>query len=152
MKASLHWMQEMAFTCDNHGLKLTLDASPEHGGKDLGPSPKELVLNAMMGCTAMDVVSILKKMRQTITEFKMEVSAEKTLEHPTHFKTATLFFNLKGPLEKEKVLKALHASLTQYCGVNYMISKTCQISYHLTLNDIFIEEGPVHFIEPKQES
>ena len=90
MKANLSWNTQMQFTCENHGIKTTIDATQEHGGNEAGPTPKELVLNAMMGCTAMDVVSMLKKMRQEITAFKMEIEAEKTLEHPVHFKCCDL--------------------------------------------------------------
>lgn len=149
MKSNLSWVENMQFRCDTHGLITTIDAAKEHGGSDAGPSPKELVLNAMMGCTAMDVVAILKKMRQEITEFKMEIEAEKTTEHPIHFKSAELVYLLKGNIEPEKALKAVDSSLTRYCGVNYMISKTCQISYRIVLNDSTIKQGLVNFIEPK---
>lgn len=151
MKANLTWVNEMHFTCDNRGHLSQMDAPPKNGEAGLGPSPKEMVLNAMMGCTAMDVVSILKKMRQEISEFKMEVEAQKTTEHPIHFKTAVLVFLLKGNIEPEKAIKAVDSSLTKYCGVNYMISKTCALSYKIVLNDKVVNEAPVKFIEPKPE-
>ena len=151
MKANLSWIENMKFVCDNHGLSTTMDAEAEHGGTSAGPSPKEQVLNAMMGCTAMDVVAILKKMRQEMTEFKMEIEAEKTTAHPIHFKTAVLIFRLQGNLEAEKVLKAVESSLSKYCGVNYMISKSCAISFKVFLNNNMIKEGPVKFIEPNKE-
>ena len=140
----------MEFQCETRGLVSKIDAAEEHGGNNTAPTPKELVLNAMMGCTAMDVVSILKKMRQEISEFKMEIEAEKTTEHPIHFKTAELIFMLKGNIDPEKVIKAVDSSLTRYCGVNYMISKTCVITFKVILNDSVINQGPVNFIEPKQ--
>ncbi len=150
MKSSLSWLENMQFQCDTRGLITKMDATEEHGGQNTAPSPKELVLNAMMGCTAMDVVSILKKMRQEITEFKMDIEAEKTTEHPMHFKMAELIFMLKGNIEPEKAIKAVDSSLTRYCGVNYMISKTCIITFKVILNDSVIKQGPVNFIEPKQ--
>lgn len=146
MKAELSWSKDMQFHCNNHGILTTIDATNEHGGLEAGPTPKELVLNAMMGCTAMDVVTMLKKMRQEIVEFKMEIEAEKTIEHPIHFKTACLMFYLKGNIEKEKLIKAVDASLSKYCGVNYMISKSCQITFKIFLSDQLIKEGPVVFI------
>ena len=149
MKSNLTWVENMQFRCDTHGLITTIDAAKEHGGNDAGPNPKELVLNAMMGCTAMDVVAMLKKMRQEITEFKMEIEAEKTTEHPVHFKSAELVYFISGPVEPEKAIKAVESSLTKYCGVNYMISKTCAITFKILLNGSVIKLGPVNFIEPK---
>ena len=147
MKANLSWIENMKFVCDNHGLSTVMDAEVQHGGSGAGPTPKELVLNAMMGCTAMDVVAMLKKMRQEITEFKMEIEAEKNTTHPIHFKTAILIFRFQGSLEADKVIKAVELSLSKYCGVNYMISKTCAISFKIFLNDNMIKQGPVIFIE-----
>ncbi len=151
MKANLSWIENMKFVCDNHGLSTTMDAGLEHGGSGAGPTPKEQVLNAMMGCTAMDVVAMLKKMRQEITEFKMEIEAEKTTAHPIHFKTAVLIFRLRGNLDVEKVNKAVESSLSKYCGVNYMISKSCAISFMVFLNDNMVKQGSVDFIEPNKE-
>ena len=151
MKASLNWVQNMKFECHNGEHLTHIDATPEHGGLSSAPTPKELVLNAMMGCTAMDVVAILTKMRQDISSFSMEINAEKTKEYPVHFKTAELVFDLKGQLDGEKVIKAVDSSLTKYCGVNYMISKTCHITFKVILNNETIKTGPVQFIEPKTE-
>ncbi|MGE3608347.1 MAG: OsmC family protein [Bacteriovoracaceae bacterium] len=145
MKADLRWIHNMAFECNNHGIKTFTDATLDTGGEDKGPTPKELVLNAMMGCTAMDVVSILKKMRQEIKEFKMDIEAEKTTEHPTHFKTALINYYLTGELDAEKVKKAVDSSLTKYCGVNYMISFTCDINFKVIVNQVEIHSGKVNF-------
>lgn len=150
MKAKLSWVENMVFQCDNHGMISTIDAFKENGGQDKGPTPKELVLNAMMGCTAMDVVAMLRKMRQEFFEFKMEINAEKTTEHPIHFKTAELVYYLKGNIESEKAIKAVDSSLAKYCGVNYMISKTCEISYKLVLNDTVLKQGLVNIADPKK--
>lgn len=145
MLAKLAWKNNMIFECDNHGIKTHIDAVKEHGGDDAGPTPKELVLNAMMGCSAMDVVSILKKMRQEIKEFHMEVEAEKTIEHPVHFKNAVLKYYLSGDLTPEKVLKAVDSSMTKYCGVNFMISQSCEITYKVFLNGEEIKTDKANF-------
>jgi putative redox protein len=147
MKATMIWKQGMNFECDNHGIKTAIDATPEAGGSGLHPTPKELVMNAMMGCTAIDVVSILKKMRQEIKSFTMENEVEKTTEHPVHFKTSLLTFNLEGDLDPEKVKKAVDSSLTKYCGVNFMISLSCAISYRIVLNGSEISTGKVSFAQ-----
>lgn len=143
--AQLSWIDGMHFECNNEGLVTSIDASVEHGGTRKGPNPKELILNAMMGCTAMDVVAILKKMRLEIKDFKMKIDAEKTEEHPVYFKTAMMVYDLKGELPTEKVIKAVDSSLTRYCGVNYMISKTCEINYKVLVNGEEIHSGVVHF-------
>jgi putative redox protein len=145
MKANLSWVQNMQFRCDNHGVTTLIDALPEHGGSGQAATPKELVLNAMMGCTAMDVLSILKKMRQEVREFNMEIEAEKTSDHPVHFKSAEMIYDLHGSIDPEKAIKAVDSSLTKYCGVNYMISKTCKITFSIKLNGNIIKQGPVIF-------
>jgi putative redox protein len=150
MQASLKWENGMHFVCTNGAIQTHIDATIEHGGAGLGPTPKELVLNAMMGCTAIDVVAILKKMRQEIASFEMEVDAEKTLAHPVHFKSALLIFKLNGAIEAEKALKAVDSSLTKYCGVNYMISRSCEIRYQLEVNGTVVAKNPVKFIEPAE--
>lgn len=151
MKAQMKWLQGMKFSCDNQGLESFIDATAEHGGTGSAANPKELILNAMMGCTAMDVVSMLTKMRQTIKNFNMCIDVEKTTQHPTHFKTAALVYELAGDIDPEKAKKAVEASMTKYCGVNYMISKSCKISYRLFVNEDLVVEDEVKFIEPSAE-
>jgi putative redox protein len=146
MFATLTWNEGMSFECDNRGIKTFTEALPEHGGKGMAPTPKELVMNAMMGCTAMDVVLILKKMRQDFVSFSMTNDVEKTLEHPIHFKTSLLTFRLSGNLDADKVKKAVDSSLTKYCGVNYMISFSCEITYRIFLNDSEIATGKASFV------
>lgn len=150
LEAKLDWIKGMNFACQNRHHQLQVDTNAEHGGEDLAPTPKELVLNAMMSCSAMDVVSILKKMRQPFTALKMGITAEKNNQHPIYFKQATLFYHLTGELELEKVVKAIEASLTKYCGVNYMISKTCEITYKLTINGQSVHQGRANFIDPEE--
>ena len=140
----------MQFRCDNHGVTTLVDALPEHGGTGQAATPKELVLNAMMGCTAMDVISILKKMRLSVLAFDMEILVEKTTEHPVHFKAAEMIYDLQGPIDPDKAIKAVDSSLTKYCGVNYMISQTCEITYKLKLNGAIIKQAPVTFTGPSK--
>ncbi len=145
MKAEMNWIGNMGFEIDNHGIKTRTDALADVGGEGKAPTPKELVLNAMMGCTAMDVVAMLKKMRQVFDEFHLEIEAEKTQVHPMHFKTAEIKFFMKGAVAPDKLIKAVDASLTKYCGVNYMISKTCDINYRIFLNSEEIKTGKADF-------
>ena len=76
----------------------------------------------------------------------MEILAEKTTEHPVHFKSAILIFYFQGELDAQKVKKAVHSSLSKYCGVNYMISKTCDLSFRIHLNGDILLEAEVEFL------
>jgi putative redox protein len=94
-----------------------------------------------MGCSAMDVVSMLTKMRQVPTNFTIKAHAEKTEGHPSYFPRIDLKYYLEGALEAEKVLKSVSSSMTKYCGVSYMMSKGTPIFYEVYLNQQKIGEG-----------
>lgn len=148
LNAELKWNNKMSFTAISDQHKIELDALPDHGGENKGPTPKQLVLHAMMACSAMDVVSMLEKMRQDISAFDMKIEADKNTHYPIYFKNARLKYLLEGNILPEKLIKAVDSSLTKYCGVNYMISKSTNISFEVYLNKTKIHEGDVHFIEP----
>ncbi len=149
MHAAIKWQKEgMKFECDNNGIKTPMDHAMIEGQKAVGPSPKELLLNAMMGCTAMDVIAILKKMRQPLEDMNVTIDAVKNTEHPIHFKHALIEFHLQGDIAEEKALKAVNSSLTKYCGVNYMASKTCEIEYKIFINKDEKATGKANFITP----
>lgn len=145
LKAEIQWQSEMHFECYNHDLISHMDATEDHGGHNLGATPKEILLNAMMGCTAMDVLALLKKMRQVVQKYSMKADAEMTSEHPIHFKSVTLEYNLTGELDPEKVIKSVNLSMTKYCGVNFMISKSCPVYYKVILNEKKILESQAKF-------
>ena len=145
MNASMAWKGEQLFEINNHGIITHTDSTLEHGGQEKHPTPKEMVINAMMSCTAMDVVAILKKMRQDIRSFDVKIDVEKTTEHPIHFKAAFITYELHGDIAPEKAIKAVESSMTKYCGVNYMISRSCDISYQVFLNGTEIKKDKVNF-------
>lgn len=114
----LSYDEGMAFTTDLDGHKLTLDASPEVGGSDKGPRPKKLMLVSLAGCTGMDVVSILKKMRVTYDALSISVEGESTEEHPKYYKSMKVIYEFKGKdLPLDKLQKAVNLSSDKYCGV-----------------------------------
>lgn len=114
----LSYDEGMAFTTDLDGHKLTLDASPEVGGSDKGPRPKKLMLVSLAGCTGMDVVSILKKMRVTFDALSISVEGESTEEHPKYYKSMKVIYEFKGKdLPLDKLQKAVNLSSDKYCGV-----------------------------------
>lgn len=145
LSADLNWLKEMQFEVHSREQKIVIDATPEHGGHNLGPTPKDLLLHAMMGCTSMDVIAILKKMRQPLTGLKMQAHAPMTEEHPIHFAEVKLSYQFTGELDPAKVIKAVTSSMTKYCGVNFMISKACPISYDILINDETVHSAKVKF-------
>jgi putative redox protein len=124
------WKGNMAFETEMDGHKLVVDAAPEVGGQDLGVRPKELMLTAVAGCTGMDVVSILKKMRVELSFFNVKVEANMTEEHPKHFDEMKLIYQFKGNnLDEAKLKKAVELSMERYCGVSVVYKKAMPVTY-----------------------
>lgn len=137
----------MRFTAvaDNHSVDM--DTKPPIG-TDTALSPKQLVLAAICGCTAMDVVALLKKYKQPLESFQIE--AESTLsegKHPIIFKEVRLMFKLTGVIDNAKLIEAITLSQTKYCSVSAMISKAVPISYVIELNGKNIGSGRADFKE-----
>ena len=145
MDSKLRWNGQMSFTCDNRGLQSTFDATPEFGGQNSGPTPKEMVLNAMCACSAMDVVSIAKKMHLPLKTLKMEAHADKTATIPSYFSLVQLNYLIEGEMDREKIIKCVVLSMTKYCGVSFMISKACPINYEIFLNGQSIYKDRAQF-------
>jgi putative redox protein len=125
----IDWQGEMAFEADVNGHKIMLDATSESGGTDKGPRPKPLMLVALAGCTGMDVVSILKKMRVEFEGLRIWVEAEQTEEHPKHYSTMKIIYEFKGKdLPLDKLEKAVNLSEERYCGVNAVYKKAMPVS------------------------
>lgn len=121
MKSSvnLKWTGKMSWETELFGHKLILDAGEENGGEDKGPRPKILMLTALAGCTGMDVVSILKKMRVEVEDLQIIVEGDMTEEHPKHYKSMHVVYQFKGKdLPMDKLEKAVRLSDENYCGVS----------------------------------
>lgn len=113
------------------GNVIEMDGSPKIGGENLGARPMEVLLMSLAGCSSIDVVSILKKMKQEITDYEVEVSAERFEEQiPSLFKDIHLKFILSGPeLDEEKVIRAIGLSMDKYCSVSKILEPTANISW-----------------------
>ena len=138
MKHSLKtkWIDGMAFETDFDGHKIIVDSSPEFGGKDKGPLPKPLLLNALTGCTAMDVVSILNKMKVAFTHFEIEIEGTLAEEHPKVYKKVHLIYWFEGEdLPMAKLEKAVKLSNERYCGVIAMVSQVAELTYEIKIRD-----------------
>jgi putative redox protein len=135
MQSNVTWNSGLAFTAHQGGHSIPLDAPLASGGKDSGASPKGLLLSGLGGCTGIDVVSILEKMRVPLEGFEVQASAELTEEHPKVFKSIHLRYVFKGrDLPMDKLEKAVILSMDRYCGVSAMLAKAAPISWEIVLS------------------
>lgn len=135
MKTTIEWAGKMAFTGTTpSGHQLIMDAAPEVGGENKGARPTELLLNAVAGCTGIDIISILTKMRVTPTSFTMEVEAERAEEHPKKVTKLHIHYVLEGDLPEDKVVRAIKLSKDTYCSVSHSLSAEITVSYSINGN------------------
>lgn len=133
-KINLDFIGGMAFETELNGHKIYLDATDEVGGKDTGPRPKGLMMVALAGCTGMDVVSILKKMRVEYDALNIEVEGEMADEHPKKFVGMKVIYKFKGKdLPMEKIKKAVDLSRERYCGVSANYSDSFEVRHEIVL-------------------
>ena len=134
---STNWVKDMLFDAELSGHHLLMDLDTQVGGEDKGPRPKPLILAALSGCSGMDVVSILEKMRVKDYQFKIDVAAESTTEHPITYHTINVDFHFEGSdLPNDKVYRAVELSTTKYCGVMAMLRKAAQINVKVYVNGL----------------
>ena len=133
-KVTTAYASGMSFETDIDGFKLVIDAAPENGGSNEGPRPKPLMLAALAGCTGIDVVSILKKMRVEFESFDIDVEADVTEEHPKHYFSMHIIYRFKGEnLEMEKLEKAVSLSMERYCGVSAVYRKAMPVTHEIQI-------------------
>ncbi len=131
---NVKWTEDMAFDAELQGFNIKIDADEKVGGKNRGPRPKPFLLLSAGGCTGMDVVSILKKMRVEFDGFNVEVSGELTDEHPRIYHTIHMKYTFKGNnLPMDKLEKAVNLSQERYCGVSAMLSKAAKITHEIVV-------------------
>lgn len=123
------WKGDIAFEAEINGHKVMMDAPVEAGGTNLGPSPKKLMLAALSGCTGMDVVSILKKMRVEIEKCSVEVQGDVTDENPKQYFKMHVIYEFTGKnLPLDKLQKAVGMSEETYCGVGALYRKAIEVT------------------------
>ncbi|MBN8862546.1 MAG: OsmC family protein [Sphingobacteriales bacterium] len=129
MKTSTTWKHDHAFESRLEDNVFNID-----GNRKEGPNPKALLLSAIAGCSGIDVVDILEKMRVPFSDFTIDVEAEQTTEHPKVFLDIYITYKIKTAAENEdKVKKAIDLSLDKYCGVSAMLRKNSPIHYKLEI-------------------
>jgi putative redox protein len=134
MDCTVRWMGSdagMSFVAETgSGHAVVMDGAPEAGGRNLGPRPMEMLLAGTGGCSAFDVVMILKKGRQAVTGCDVTLSAERAETDPKVFTQIHLHYRVKGrQLKPETVLRAIELSKEKYCSASIMIAKTAEITF-----------------------
>jgi putative redox protein len=132
------WKENMQFESDNpSGHNLFMDAGEENGGKGEGYRPKALMLASLAGCSGLDVVGILKKMHAEVADFKIEVTAELTDEHPKFYNKVKVDYHFTdAELKPKKIQKAVNLSVTKYCGVMEMFRQFADVEIEIHLHDL----------------
>ena len=131
MNISVKWIDGMLMVGkSDSGHAVVMDGPPEIGGENLGVRPMEMLLLGMAGCTMIDVVSTLKKMREVLVACQTQVSADRSEEYPKVFTNIHVHFVLKGKqLNPSKVDKAIKLSAEKYCSASIMLGKTAVITH-----------------------
>ena len=131
MNISVKWIDGMLMVGkSDSGHAIVMDGPPEIGGENLGVRPMEMLLLGMAGCTMIDVVNTLKKMREDVVDCQTQVSADRSEEYPKVFTNIHVHFVLKGKqLNPSKVDKAIKLSAEKYCSASIMLGKTAVITH-----------------------
>ena len=131
MKVRIKWIEDVAFVAESEsGHAMVMDGAPEGGGRNLGPRPMETVLMGTGGCTAYDVVHILRKSRAAVTDCVVQIEADRADEDPKVFTRIHFHFVVTGKaLKPQQVERAVHLSAEKYCSASIMLAKTAQITH-----------------------
>ena len=130
MKSRVKWLDHMTFVAESgSGHSVVMDGSPEHGGRNLGVRPMEMLLMGLGGCTAFDVMLMLQKSRQLVTDCEIELNAERADEIPAVFTVINAHFKVYGhDLSEKQVARAVSLSAEKYCSASKMLEKTAKIT------------------------
>jgi putative redox protein len=131
VKVRIKWIEDVAFVGESEsGHALVMDGAPEGGGRNLGPRPMETVLIGTGGCTAYDVVHILRKSRASVTDCVVQIEADRAAEDPKVFTRIHFHFVVTGKaLKPQQVERAVHLSAEKYCSASIMLAKTAAITH-----------------------
>jgi putative redox protein len=138
MKTRIEWKDGMSFLAESgSGHSVLMDGPPEAGGKNLGPRPMEMLLMGTGGCAAFDVVLILQKSRQDISDCAVEIEAERAREEPKVFTRIHFHFILSGKkLNPQQVERAITLSAEKYCSASIMLGKTAELTHDFEIVEI----------------
>jgi len=130
------WTGKMSFEAEADGHIIPLDAEEANGGENKGPRPKILLLVGLAGCTGMDVIAILQKMKVDVKDYKMSVKGNTVEEHPKVYENIHITYEFWGSeLPLDKIEKAVGLSKERYCAVNAMLGKSAKITYDIVRHE-----------------
>jgi len=137
MKARIKWVENVSFIAESGtGHAVVMDGPEEHGGRNMGPRPMEMLLMGLGGCTAFDVLHILKKARQPVQDCVVELTAERADEVPAVFTRIHAHFIVTGQgLKDKQVERAVDLSAEKYCSASIMLAKTAEITHDYEVID-----------------
>lgn len=138
MTASARLQDGMRFQGESgSGYTLTMDAEEHAGGENAGFRPMELLLVGLAGCTAMDVISILRKKREDVTDYEVKVTGERAEDHPRVYTSVTITHIVTGRhVKPESVARAVELSETKYCGASATLSKTARVEHKYEVREV----------------
>jgi putative redox protein len=121
---------------NEQGRTVEMDSSPENGGNNLGFRPMQMLLAGIGGCSGIDIIDILKKQRQDVSDFQIVVEGERVKDQvPAVFETIHLHFIVKGNVESDKLARAINLSMEKYCSVAKMLEKTAKITHSFEIKN-----------------
>jgi len=137
MKARIKWVENVCFLGESgSGHAIVMDGAPEGGGRNLGPRPMETVLIGTGGCTAYDVVHILRKARACVSDCVLEIESERAADDPKVFTRIHFHFIVSGKaLKRQQVERAIHLSAQKYCSASIMLGKTAEITHDFEIRE-----------------
>lgn len=146
MKVQCTWNEQFSITAQSGPLKVTMDAKKPFG-KEEAMTPKELLLSALGGCTMMDVIGYIKKYKQTLTHFHIDVDGESSAsaQHPVVFSSILLTYYGEGSFDKKYFVEAITLSQSKFCGVSAMLSASVPIEYLVHFNNEEVYRGKSQF-------
>jgi putative redox protein len=135
MKAKVTWINGRAFLGESgSGHAVVMDGAPDAGGRNIGVRPMEMLLLGLGGCTAFDVVMILEKGREKITDVELELEATRASEDPKVFTHVKLIYTFKGKeLKQAAVERAVKLSAEKYCSASFMFEKTAKLEHEIRI-------------------
>jgi putative redox protein len=137
MKARIKWVQDVMFLGESgSGHSVVMDGAPDAGGRNLGVRPMEMLLLGLGGCSAFDVMLILKRGREAVTDCVVDIDAERATTDPKVFTKIVMHYTVTGQgLDRKKVERAVQLSAEKYCSASAIIGKTAAITHTITLVD-----------------
>jgi len=138
MQTKIKWVEDATFMGEtDSGHALIMDGPPDHGGRNLGPRPMEMLMLGLGGCTTFDVIMILKKSRQDVRDCVVEISSERAEEEPKVFTKIHVHFIVTGKDLKEKqVERAVSLSAEKYCSASIMLGKMADITHDFEIIEV----------------